>query len=221
MSLDVAVAPDITLTFGVPVMIRMMPDAEPVSRGLRQAILAREQAGPGASKSNADGWHSAETLLSWPEPEIATLRRWIDDAIQRLCRLPTRDRPDAVRLDYRATGWANVNRHGQYNTIHVHSGSHWAVVYYVAIGEEEPGHQFNGLLELRDPRPGAVHGRMPGFMFGRALTIRPQPGMLVAFPAWIEHGVHPFYGTGERISIAVNIDMTRFEVEPSRRAADA
>jgi hypothetical protein len=49
-------------------------------------------------------------------------------------------------------------------------------------------------------------------MFGRPLTIRPQPGMLVAFPAWIEHWVHPFHGGGERISIAVNIDVTRYEV---------
>jgi len=216
MSLDVAVAPDITLTFGVPVMIQKVADAEPTTQALRRTILAREQASPGTNKSNADGWHSEETLLSWPEPEIATLKRWIDDAVRRMCGLPTRNRPNAVRLEYRATAWANVNRHGQYNTIHVHPGSHWAVVYYIAVGDEEPGHQFNGLLELRDPRPGATHGRLPGFMFGRALTVRPQPGLLVVFPAWIEHGVHPFYGTGERISIAVNIDVTRFEVDAGK-----
>ena len=62
------------------------------------------------------------------------------------------------------------------------------------------------------PRPAAVFGRLPSFMFGRGLTIRPQPGMLVGFPAWIEHWVHPFFGSGERISIAVNIDVTRYEV---------
>ena len=216
MSLDIPVAPDITLTFGVPIMVQKVADPEPTTQGLRQAILAREQSGAGARKSNADGWHSEETLLTWPGPEIATLKRWIDVAVRRMCGLPSRSQPDAGRLDYRATAWANVNRHGQYNTTHVHPGSHWAVVYYVAVGEEEPGHQFNGLLELRDPRPGAAHGRLPGFMFGRALTIRPSVGLLVAFPAWIEHGVHPFYGTGERISIAVNIDVTRFDPEAGR-----
>ncbi|MGH6933591.1 MAG: putative 2OG-Fe(II) oxygenase [Dongiaceae bacterium] len=214
MTLDIAITPEITLTFNVPVLIQNMPDAESVNSGLRRAILGRAAAGGGARKSNAGGWHSEETLLDWPEPEIGALKNWIDAAIQKLSRLPQRDNPGALRLAYRATGWANVNRAGNYNTLHVHSGSHWAVVYCVAVGEEEPGIQFNGMLELRDPRPGAVHGRLPGFMFGRALTIKPAPGLLVVFPAWIEHWVHPFHGRGERISIAVNVDVTKYEVDP-------
>jgi hypothetical protein len=68
------------------------------------------------------------------------------------------------------------------------------------------------MLEIRDPRPAAIHGRLPAFMFGRGVNIRPQSGLLVVFPAWIEHWVHPFFGSGERISIAVNIDVTRYEI---------
>jgi len=212
MSLDVAVAPDITVTFGVPVMIQTVPGAAAVNESLKRAILGRESASAGKSKSNSGGWHSDETLLEWPEPEIATLKGWIDSAVQRMCRLPLRKKANALSLAYTSTGWANVNRRGHYNTLHVHAGSHWSIVYYVATGEEDPGYQFNGLLELKDPRPAAVFGRLPAFMFGRGLTIRPQAGMLVAFPAWIEHWVHPFFGSGERISIAVNIDVTRYEV---------
>jgi len=212
MSLDVAVAPDITLTFGVPVMIHMVPGAAAVNDGLKRAILAREQASAGKSKSNAGGWHSEETLWTWPEPEIGVWRGWVDGAVQRMCRLPARADPGAVKLAYRASAWANVNRDGNYNTLHVHAGSHWSVVYCVAMGEPEPGHPFNGRLELRDPRPGAVHGRLPGFLFGRGITVDPKPGLIVVFPAWLEHWVHPFHGAGERISIAVNIDVTRLEL---------
>ncbi len=213
MSLDIAVSPDITLTFGVPILAQTVANGAAVNDGLRRAILAREQRDRGARKSNAGGWHSEETLLTWPDPEIGVLKGWIDSAVQRISRLPVRNNPENVRLAYRATGWANVNRDGHYNTQHVHSGSHWAVVYYVAVGEEQPGHAFNGMLELRDPRPAAVHGRLPGFMFGRALTFRPHPGLLVVFPAWIEHWVHPFHGMGERISIAINVDITKYEVD--------
>ena len=212
MSLDVAIAPDINITFGVPLMIQKVPGAAPFNDGLRRLILARETGAVGKSVSNAGGWHSDDTLLDWPEPEIVALKGWIDDAVKRMCRLPLRDKANALNLAYNATAWANVNRRGHYNKIHNHAGSHWSIVYYVAVGEEEPGHQFNGRLELRDPRPGAVFGRLPAFMFGTPLTIRPQPGMLVAFPAWIEHWVHPYFGGGERISIAVNIDVTRYEV---------
>jgi hypothetical protein len=67
------------------------------------------------------------------------------------------------------------------------------------------------MLELRDPRPAAAHVRLPGFLFGRAITVQPKAGLLVVFPAWLEHWVHPFYGRGQRISVAVNIDMTRFD----------
>ena len=213
MSLDVAVAPDINVTFGVPLMVHMVPGAAPFNDGLRRLILARETASVGESRSNAGGWHSDDTLLTWPGPEIAALKGWIDHAVQRMCRLPLREKANALSLAYDSTAWANVNRRGHYNKLHVHAGSHWSIVYYVCVGEEEPGHHpFNGRLELRDPRPAAVFGKLPAFMFGRALTLRPQPGMLIAFPAWIEHWVHPFFGGGERISIAVNIDVTRYEV---------
>ena len=212
MSLNVPITPDINIVFGVPVMIQAMPGAAPVNEGLRRIILERERTSAGKAKSNAGGWHSEENLLTWPEPEIVTLNGWIDGAVQRMCRLPLREKADALRLSYTAKAWANVNRNGNYNNMHSHAGSHWSVVYYVATGEEAPGHQFNGILELHDPRPAATHGRLPMFMFGRGLNVRPQPGLLVMFPAWIEHWVHPFFGTGERISIAVNIDVSRYEV---------
>jgi hypothetical protein len=62
MSLDAAVAPDITLTFGVPIMIQTVPGAAPVNEGLKRAS-------PG--KSNCDDWHSNDTLPQRPEPQIA------------------------------------------------------------------------------------------------------------------------------------------------------
>jgi hypothetical protein len=46
---------------------------------------------------------------------------------------------------------------------------------------------------------------MPGAVGNESLLIRPQPGLMVVFPAWIEHWVHPFQGEGQRISIAINV----------------
>ena len=39
------------------------------------------------------------------------------------------------------------------------------------------------------------------------LLIRPKPGLMVIFPAWAEHWVHPFHGDGNRISIAINVTL--------------
>jgi hypothetical protein len=111
MTLDVNVAPDITLTFAVPVMAQTMPNSAAVNAGLVRAILGRERASPGRSKSNAGGWHSEETLWDWPEPEIAALKGWVDTAVQRMCRLPMHNKPaTGLQLAYRATGWANTTR---------------------------------------------------------------------------------------------------------------
>ena len=59
--------------------------------------------------------------------------------MQRLCRLPLREKANALSLAYNGTGWANGNRRGHYNTLHVHAGSHGSIVYYVATGEEDRG----------------------------------------------------------------------------------
>lgn len=57
-------------------------------------------------------------------------------------------------------------------------------------------------------------------MFGRHMSIKPHRGLVVVFPAMLEHGVRPFFGTGERISIAVNIDITRFEIQGAPAVAN-
>ena len=39
-----------------------------------------------------------------------------------------------------------------------------------------------------------------------------QRGNLILFPAWLRHGVRPYTGNGERITIAMNIDAVRKDV---------
>jgi hypothetical protein len=37
--------------------------------------------------------------------------------------------------------------------------------------------------------------------------------MMLLFPAWLSHGVLPYYGTGERISIAFNLRINDLKME--------
>src|SRR5690606_37993368 len=120
MTLDVALSQDVQLVFNVPLLVKNMPNAEQVNAGLRRVILAREQREPGTRRSNSGGWHSDDSLMRWPEPEIATLRGWIDAAVRNISALPMREKAETLHLAYRASGWANVNRHGDYNLPHSH-----------------------------------------------------------------------------------------------------
>jgi hypothetical protein len=49
----------------------------------------------------------------------------------------------------------------------------------------------SGQLLLHDPRPGAGHVSLPGLPWARPVNIPPEPGMVVAFPAWLAHSVAP------------------------------
>ena len=49
--------------FAVPLITWKIADTAAINAGLRRAVLAREAAGPGMTRSNADGWHSEQNLL--------------------------------------------------------------------------------------------------------------------------------------------------------------
>lgn len=199
--------------FVVPLISRTLTETAAINAALARLILARERSEPGMTRSNADGWHSQQTLLTWPEPEIAEIRKWIDEAARHISLLTLRgDRTKAVDIAYEAQGWANVSRDGNYNVAHTHPNSQWSMVYYVKTGEPAPGHRLNGVIEFRDPRHRATE--FPGFDFGHAWRVTPEPGLFLAFPAWLEHMVHPFFGSSERISLAINVRFTKFAVRP-------
>jgi uncharacterized protein (TIGR02466 family) len=204
----VPITPELSSAFGTPISLRTVPSAPTLNPGLERAILARAQKGEANRISNVGGWQSLPDFLEWPEPEIKLLGQEVDRAIQQVSALPAmlgRQTDAPPRVTYRAYGWANVNHPGDYNMIHLHPGNQWSVVYYVATGTPHPDTPMNGRIELRDPRPAAIYARMPGFTCGQPMLIKPQPGMMLVFPAWIEHGVHPFQGEGRRISIAINV----------------
>jgi len=45
-------------------------------------------------------------------------------------------------------------------------------------------------------------------------VIDPVPGLMVFFPSWLKHIVHPYRGTGERISISYNVTIREKKPEP-------
>lgn len=209
MQFSIPITPDIFSAFGTPILVRRPPDWQAAEDGLRGEILAMREADPGVSVSNRGGWQSASTLWQRDGGAFDLWRGWVHGSLLRMAALLTEETDlSRVEIDYVAAAWANVNRHGDYNDPHVHPDVDWACVYYVACGEPEPGRERNGQFELRDPRVMAQSSKLGGYGFARSLMIDPVPGQIILFPAWMEHGVHPFFGAGERISIAANIRVT-------------
>jgi uncharacterized protein (TIGR02466 family) len=158
--------------------------------------------------ANAGGWHSGSGLFETNLPAIATLKGWVGEAIQGMVNatmeLPeVSSRRPAIRGGFRLTAWANIIERGHYHRHHNHPGSAWSGVYYVNAQPPEPG-SLSGILELFDPRAFTEMTDVPGSPYGQRVLVRPEPGLMVLFPGWLYHFVHPLQHDGERISIAFN-----------------
>jgi uncharacterized protein (TIGR02466 family) len=209
---SVPISPELSVAFGTALSLRTVANFAALNPELEQAILKRRDQGIANQVSNIGGWQSLPDFLDWPEPAIGQLKMEMDRGLQQIGAMPTvleRRIEPSKRVSYQAYGWANVNGGGDYNMLHVHPGCDWSVVYCVATGNPSDDNPMSGRIELRDPRPAAVFANMPGSKAGEPMLIKPKPGLMLIFPAWIEHQVHPFTGEGLRISIAINVTLDK------------
>ena len=198
--------------YETPILHGRLADAAALTAALRTAILDRYAAAPSLARSNVGGWHSATDVLDWGGPAAVALA---DTAVKMAKRASHFDGRDAATVEWTVKMWANVSPPGALNKSHAHPGVLWAAVYYLDMGVPPSEGEAGGELFFEDPRFPVPFMRLPGF---RLLGIdgQPQPverrlpteaGDLVLFPAWLRHGVRPHLGTGDRISIAMNIDV--------------
>jgi len=199
----------LTMQFGTPFVAYQWPDSEKMNQGLAELILAEEKSddeGRGI-RSNAGGWQSRGNLITRPEPEIQELKQRMETMVFNL--LGTIVRKDGTERTFTLLfdSWANVCRKGNYNVVHTHPNAMWSIVYYVAAGEPDDSIPYSGLLELLDPRESANYIQVPNTVLDARNFIENRPGRMVLFPSWVKHMVHPFVGSGVRISIACNVNV--------------
>lgn len=209
MALDFDLKRDTFLAFTTPIAKMRVPEAADINPAVRRAILEREAAEPGQSRSDLGGWHSRDDFLSWPQPEIAVLRDAFVEAVNAMVAFTARAQSFTGEQSLRAS--ANVCRRGNYHKLHNHPTYHWSGVYYVEAGTPAAGNPHSATLEFQDPRGFVDMMDMPGTPFGRTLSVPPESGQIVIFPSWLHHWVNPYEGDGERISIAFNSRLSDFK----------
>ncbi|SNR75171.1 TIGR02466 family protein [Puniceibacterium sediminis] len=157
-----------------------------------------------STTTNVGGWHSPKSLGTSSNPDIqALLRRFESLVFETTARTASPD--NAKRLETRIDMWCNVNGIQDYNEPHIHRDCTWVGVYYAEVPEDTGPDPRAGALEVFDPRPAAALVPTPGMEFDLTRLVVPQPGLMVLFPSWLTHMVHPFRTQGRRISFASNI----------------
>ncbi len=197
----------LAMLFGTPVAVHQWPDSEAVNAELGRLVLAKEAGEGGVQLSNVGGWHSKPDFFSWDAECVRTVRDQVVRMVMELTRVTMAEQIGDRKLDFALKGWANVSRDRSYNMVHNHPNHVWSGSYYVATGDPETEDRFNGRLELLDPRNGVGLFGIGGHSMGGRCLVDPRPGAMVVFPSWLNHLVHPFHGTGARISIAFNVKI--------------
>lgn len=202
----VEVSKTILPIFATPISNYRWPTSDDLNRALLEAIIQREETTSGIDRSNVGGWHSELDFFEWDLDCVRELRARIHAHVTDLIRTFAREPQDPANGIFQLEGWANILRYGQYNSLHSHPNASWSGVYYVnGNPEPEEKHQFSGKLELVDPRPGAgLSYSERTNLYGRFL-VNPAPGQMVIFPGWVQHQVHPYFGQGERVTVAFNV----------------
>ena len=91
--------------------------------------------------------------------------------------------------------WININKSGDYNTPHIHPGSVLSGCLYLKVPA--------GDIYFIDPRP--MHRFTTPMEQSTYKSIKPMEGSCIIFPSWLEHGVTPYPGEGDRVTIAFNM----------------
>lgn len=201
--------------FETPIAYCQLKDGAALMAELRSAILKNRTDTEGLSRSNIGGWHSNTDMMRWGGEAAITLA---DTAIGIAKRMSYFQESSPENYDWVVRMWANVNEKGGLNQLHAHPGNLWAAVLYLDMGDgPDSDVDVGGAFYIEDPRfpMSAMHNTAIRLLGSDGnpqqyeVEFKLAKGKLVVFPAWLRHGVRPYMGDRERISIAMNIDARR------------
>jgi len=195
--------------FAAPFLQFFWKDSGELNHALRELILAQRQHRSSVGMSNVGGWQSSKDLHAWEHEAIDLLVKRIHVGIQLVTRECVGEEKAArIETPWQIVAWANVNEPGDYNNLHNHRGGFWSGVYYVQTGDEKDAGKGGG-ISFRNPTLAPLAAaNLKGLprelksLFESERTIQPREGMMLLFPSWLEHQVHPHGMSAPRISIS-------------------
>jgi uncharacterized protein (TIGR02466 family) len=196
---------DITPAFPTLIGRFRVPDADGINQDLQALIIAEEAQYPSLGRSNIGGWHSRPDFLSRRDPAVSALTAWLRWALRRM--IDATAGANSFNGTLSASAWATICQAGTYHAPHSHPDSAWSGVYYVDPGTDSQDQPLSGVLEFLDPRAGVEAVSAPGDPYGEPFRVRPQAGLLVLFPSWLYHWVHPYAGQTPRIAVSFNATL--------------
>ena len=183
--------------------------------------------------------HQGEQLkMNFKDQELATFVNIVEHLgmaylkhFVELTKSPLR--PKKISIDKL---WSVHSFEGDYNPIHDHlTESNMGISFttWTMVPEQihKPDEEAERRYELYNSS-GAIDGFI-NFTYGlnqvgdperlrppQSRYVKPEPGKLLLFPSWMQHCVYPFFGDGERRTVAGNLNcfnLTQSEIEEIKK----
>lgn len=182
-----------------------------------QSVLAKTRATPVAGIENGLTAHWLEyNVLNWQYPEIKIFRDFVLEGVREFLSM-SGDLKDPGMTIQGISCWANVLRPGQFLGIHHHDPAFVSAHYTVQTGFEDNESKFEGSGNTIYFRPGFLDRSHGGEASGPTspwdddwqISRPAKAGRLLLFPSYVRHEVRPYFGSSERISIAMDVFLKK------------
>lgn len=190
------------LFFSTPVWTNKIQNHEEVNDDILKYITSLQKINPkGVTKSNFIGWHSDDFNL-----KNEGLKKFIESIMGGVNTALNDMNWDLNKQDVKITNmWAIINERGAFNQKHHHGNSDISAAYYVSAFEN------CGDIVFYDPRPAPVFSHpiseKANILNATINSIKPEEGMMVLFPSYLEHSVNPNLSNKKRTVISFNISL--------------
>lgn len=181
---------------------RILPGHEDANRELKTLIEDLER-----RHDNLTTDYRSDNLMVIEHAAVSWLRECINITVRDYFRHLGMD----YEIRWQLHGWANVNRFGDYHDYHNHPHAYLSGTYYVRVPTRQEKLKTRadvrpGRITLYDPRACVNMTAIKGDPYVEAeYTIQPEPGMILLWPAFVNHFVHPNLSKQPRLSISFNV----------------
>ena len=185
--------------FPVPLFGYGLPSCEKINKKIENRVYEKSKEEKTRKASNEGGWHSEGSMHD--DPVMEPIVKYIEWAVRDLSIESKME-----YNDYQLFLWSNLNRPGDYNTVHDHPDCHMSGVYYVKLPEGDCG-----LLRMYNPMYSYNYnssGYNPPYKQPR-IEVKGKEGALLIFRAPILHDVTRNNTKEDRISLSFNIRFER------------
>jgi uncharacterized protein (TIGR02466 family) len=181
---------------------RLLPDAQTANKELERLIEDLD-----SRHRDLTTDYRSDNLFTLENPATTWLSECVNITIGDYFRHLGMD----YDIRWSLQAWANVNRFGDYHDYHNHPHAYLSGTYYVRVpGKREKLETRNdvrpGRLTLYDPRACANMTAIKDDPYVEPeYTVEPKPGMILLWPAFVNHFVHPNLSKQPRLSISFNV----------------